>query len=164
MRQISDHAAAAKMIRAELKKNGIAASVRASAASMTSSVNVSLPGVAPWIAEAVESFACRFQYGHFDGMVDCYEYSNRIEGVPQVKFVFVSNEFTAEQRASAYRFLRDNMHGYSDLPENYEDARDLRAKGCHNWVSHEVRRVLHGSLLNDGATRFWSKPRITLAA
>ena len=69
-KQISDHAHAAKLIRAELKKNGIAARVKAHTASMTSSVNVYLTNCeAPWVVEAITAFVNRFQYGHFDRMV-----------------------------------------------------------------------------------------------
>jgi len=39
----------------------------------------------------VERAICgRYQMGHFDGMEDIYEYSNRQEGVPQAMYIFVS--------------------------------------------------------------------------
>jgi len=89
---LSTHAQAAKMIRTELKKRGIKARVIASSASMTSSVDVYVCNQPKEVFEEIESFANKFQYGHFDGMTDCYEYSNTDENLPQVKFVFCYNE------------------------------------------------------------------------
>lgn len=112
-KQISNHAAAAKMIRAELKKNGIKARVRASSASMTSSVNVDiLQDILPATRDAIEAFANRFQYGHFDGMTDCYEYSNNRDDLPQVRFVFVSVDYSDKTRAEAVA-LAEEM-GYDE--------------------------------------------------
>ena len=101
-KQISNHAAAAKMIRAELKKNNIKATVRASSYSMGSSITVTIKqDVLPATREAIESFSNKFQYGHFDGMQDLYEYSNSRDDLPQVKFVFVNCEYSEELKAEA---------------------------------------------------------------
>lgn len=40
----------------------------------------------------VEAITNKFQAGHFDGMTDCYEYSNKTEG-PTVRYVFVNEEY-----------------------------------------------------------------------
>ncbi len=33
----------------------------------------------------------KYQYGHFDGMTDSYEYNNRRNDIPQVRHVMVHN-------------------------------------------------------------------------
>lgn len=162
-KQISNHASAAKMIRAELKKHNIKGRVRASTASMTSSVDVYLDECQPpWVMKAVEIFANRFQYGHFDGMTDCYEYSNTNDDLPQVRFVFVHNQCSNDDRQKAYDFLKANFASYSDAPENYEDAQNEMYGS--EWVSTEVHQVLTGCMDSRiaGNLRFWNKPVVSL--
>jgi len=152
----TEQAQAAAMIRKELKNNGIKASVTSASGSMTSSVRVQLADlVAPWTLQAIENFCNKFQMGHFDGMIDLYEYSNTNDNLPQAKFVFVSNGRTDDDRQRAYDYLRGNWGGYEGKPEKYEDAANER--GASEWVSTEVHRVLCGAMGD-----FWTKPRISI--
>jgi len=159
-KQISDHAAAAKLIRAELKKNGIKASVRASTASMTSSVDIYLADcVAPWTLKEIKLFCSKFQYGHFDGMTDMYEYSNTNEKLPQVRFVFVHNGTSDDDRQRAYDYLREWFSDYKNAPEKYEDARNEMFGS--EWVSTEVHQVLTGCMdARSTVIKSWNKPKV----
>lgn len=90
------HATCAKAIRAELAAAfpGQKFSVRARTASMMSAVDVHWTD-GPTSA-AVKAIIDKYQYGHFDGMTDHYEMSNKQPGlVAQVKYV------------SAYRTIAD---------------------------------------------------------
>lgn len=58
------------------------------------SVNVSYNDGVP--TQEVEKWIKGFQYGHFDGMTDMYEYSNHVEGRPQTKYLFVSRHINPE--------------------------------------------------------------------
>lgn len=84
---ISKHAAAAKAIRADLKKAfpKTKFSVTSESYSMGNSVWVR------WVdgptRESVHKIACKYQEGHFDGMDDSYVLSNLNPSLPQVKFV-----------------------------------------------------------------------------
>ncbi len=150
----TEQAQAAALIRKELKKHGIKASVTSASGSMTSSVRVQLADlVAPWTLKAIESFCNKFQMGHFDGMVDMYEYSNTNDDLPQAKFVFVSNGRSDDDRQRAYDYLRASFAGYEDKPEKYEDA--ANEMGASEWVSTEVHRVLCGAM-----GEFWTKPKV----
>lgn len=141
-KQISEHAAAAKLIRAELKKNGIKATVRASSASMTSSVNVTIEqDLLPAAVKEIEAYCGQYQYGHFDGMTDCYEYSNR-QDLPQVKFVFVTVAYSDELKAEVAAYVAE-------------------IGGIDEWEQDRYRGlVIHGSWGD-----FWSskKPRVNAA-
>jgi len=44
----------------------------------------------------IDSIVNKYQYGHFNGMEDIYEYSNNIEGLPQTKYVSTSREINPE--------------------------------------------------------------------
>jgi len=40
----------------------------------------------------IEKLVSKFQYGHFDGMIDMYEHSNMRDDIPQAKFVMCQRE------------------------------------------------------------------------
>lgn len=92
MRRTTEAALAAKQIRSILKAKRIPASVKSATYSggdsVTIDLNVCLSNEA---LRALETEVFHFQQGRFDGMSDSYEYSNCIEGLPQVRFVFVHN-------------------------------------------------------------------------
>lgn len=94
MKQLTEAAQAAKLIRAELKKAfpSVKFSVRSRNFAGGDSVGVG------WIngptRDAVTAITDKYQYGHFDGMIDLYEYSNNIEGLPQAKFVHGQREIS----------------------------------------------------------------------
>jgi hypothetical protein len=84
---ISTHANTASAIRTELKT--LFPFTKFSVTSETfaggNSVHVSWEDGAT--SDKVNDIIKKYQYGHFDGMTDMYEYSNNIEGLPQVKYV-----------------------------------------------------------------------------
>lgn len=84
----SSQAMAADAIRTELKQAfpGVKFSVTSEGYSMGDSVNIK------WedgpTTDQVEAITGKYQYGHFDGMTDMYEYSNDRSDIPQSKYVF----------------------------------------------------------------------------
>lgn len=121
---ISSHAAAAKAIRAELKAKfpGVAFRVRSESYSMGDSINIS------WTDgptdKRVDEIVMRYQYGHFDGMTDCYELSNINKDIPQVKFVFTRREYSEEvEAAERAAFNAENWHGNDGKPLTIDDER-----------------------------------------
>jgi hypothetical protein len=87
MRKLTEAAQAAKLIRAELKKAfpNVKFSVRSNNYAGGDSVYVNWTNGPT--RDAVTEITDKYQYGHFDGMIDLYEYSNNIEGLPQAKYV-----------------------------------------------------------------------------
>ena len=89
-RAITKHAKAAKMIRQELKKHGIKATVKSESYSMGSSINIRImQDLLPAAIKQIKEFADQFQQGHFNGMEDIYEYSNSRDDLP-----FISSEYS----------------------------------------------------------------------
>jgi hypothetical protein len=129
MKNLSDHAAAAAAIRAELKKHGIRASVRSDSYSMGSSINVKIKqDVSPAALEKIRAFCSQYQYGHFDGSIDLYEYSNSRDDIPQVSYVFVEVDYSDEIKQAA----RDYIAGISGI-ESYERDRYEWMALCGSW-------------------------------
>ena len=140
---ISHHAAAAKAVRAFMKAQGIKGAVKASRSAGTSSIRVSLTNGTPSQTATVTEFAKQYQYGHFDGMYDSYEFSNCIEGLPQVKYVFVEAEFDTETKQKALDALCTEFN----LPAMvYESAPyDVTICGEKQNTYSAMRAVLLGS-------------------
>ena len=132
----SEHAQVAGIIRKEMKKHGVVGKVSCKSYSGGSSVSVSLQSAAPWVKDQVEAFANQFQYGHFDGMTDCYEYSNSRKDLPLVKFVFVNNNFTDEEKAQAREYVEsvlnlDHFDDYDLQRETWQYLNGSSQLGCY---------------------------------
>lgn len=124
----TESAQTASEIRKELKKAfpGFKFSVRSSNFSMGDSVDID------WIdgptTEQVESITDKFQYGHFDGSVDMYEYSNTREDIPQAKFV-------QTQRSMSNQIVEEIRKLNEIAPDNEWD----KMRDC--WGSAAVYRI-----------------------
>ena len=91
-RQLTEAAQVAKLIKAEIKKYGIKCTAKSSNYSMGDSVRVNVTDQPPWVMAKIKEFTSQFEYGHFNGMEDIYEYSNSRDDIPQTKFLFIENE------------------------------------------------------------------------
>ena len=95
--QKSTAANCAAAIREELKQfKGIKFTVRSENYSMGNSVHIG------WTdgptAREVEEITNKYQYGHFNGMEDIYEYSNSRKDIPQAKYVQTRRDQGEETR------------------------------------------------------------------
>ena len=143
MKELTTHAHAAKLIRAELKRRGSKGSVRSSIYAGGSSVHADVyEDLRPEAREELDAWCKQFQQGHFDGMVDLYEYSNRRDDLPQVKYVFLQVRYSAEACEAAKAMTWDDMtesHAqYMALTKNYggfwDRFEEAHAAGGH-WRS-----------------------------
>lgn len=97
MKTLTQSAQTAAAIRAELKEKfpSIKFTIRSSNFSMGNSVDVS------WnlgmITETIDKIIGKYQYGHFDGMVDMYENSNCRDDIPQAKFVHCQRQYQTQE-------------------------------------------------------------------
>ena len=139
----SSHAGAAAAIKAELQKAypGVKFSCTSESFSMGNSVHVS------WTegptTEQVKNISSKYEYGHFNGMEDIYEYSNSREDIPQAKYVSESRtikEETIKAIAENLQLLgyKPEAGGYRYEPENI--ARQIAYKTAfpNNYTSFEL--------------------------
>ena len=63
--------------------------------------------------DEIEKFSRQYQYGHFDGMIDMYEYSNTRKDIPQAKFVMTRREFKNDEE-----FANDKLKWRDPLYRN----------------------------------------------
>lgn len=136
-REKSEHAAAAQAIRQDLKKAfpGVKFKVRSSSFSMGNSVDVD------WIdgptRDEVNRIIGRYQYGHFDGMQDLYEYTNRRDDIPQAKYVSGNRSMSDRVRAELLAYVAERFFEPEDREGVTENTR--MPNGCW-WVQEQVWR------------------------
>ena len=124
---MTNHAETAKEIRKVLKAKfpETKFSIRSKSYSGGNDVNVY------WtdgpLASHVDMVINNYQMGHFDGMIDCYEYSNRNDTIPQVKFVFSNRTMSEKIEAEIIKFIRST----------YADCEDFNSKKYYtNWNAY----------------------------
>lgn len=121
-RTLTQSALAAKKIKEILKKEyaNLDFSVRSRNFANGSSVDIDWIDGVP--TKEIESFANQFQYGHFDGMTDCYEYSNSRE-FPQAKFVMCHRSISKEKQETIREQLAKKMDienaDYAVIPKEF---------------------------------------------
>lgn len=138
-RKLTCAAIAAKEIRNRLKVAGIPAKVRSSNFANGNSVDIDLTDADPQTVAKANTICDPFQYGHFDGMIDLYEYSNKRPDLPaQAKYVSVTNHTSPETEQRVYDFVRAEFAEARDFPASYEEASNLRI--ADGWVPQFVWR------------------------
>lgn len=150
----SVQAQAAAAIRAELKRNNIAAQVTSRSASMMNAVDVTVTDLAPWTVKQISAFVGKFQAGSFDGMTDCYNYDNKNRDLPQVKYASVRANYTDGVRQRAWDWVR-SYYGLEAAPESASDAGNYRSAAFGEYGDVLLHRVLNGYIKG-----FWQKPRV----
>lgn len=142
MRKLTPAAEAAKMIRAELKKTfpNVKFSVTSENYSMGDSVRINwTDGVT---TEQVNEIVKKYQYGHFDGMTDCYEFSNNREDIPQAKFVMTTRNYSDEIRQQYFDHAKKTYKAFEKINCMNETSKELHeAYDC--WTaSNFIYRLL----------------------
>lgn len=129
------HAECARYIRKELKAAGLKAKVRCMTYSMGSSVYVTLIDPRPGIVRMWNLLLDKYQYGHFDGMTDSYNYDNSRDELPQVKHVSVQANYSPE----ILQLAEDWCKSIKDNPERERDRlRPWRAMHMEEFWAEAV--------------------------
>lgn len=129
---------AAAAARVDLKKEfpTVKFSVTSASGAGTSSVRVE------WTdgptSSQVDAVVGKYQYGHFDGMTDCYEYSNSREDLPQAKFVFTVREISPEMKLKFAQNVSETYGGI--MPTKLEHLENSHGVKCFAdyWSWHQL--------------------------
>lgn len=141
-------ALAAKQIREILKKElpNIKFKVTSENYSMDDSINVSYENGVP--TERVEKLISQYQYGHFDGMQDMYENSNRRDDIPQTKYLFVRREISPEIRATVKTMIAKRF-----VMVNENDEQEWMAK-MNSWSDQVIWREIRDLNIEGGVINY----------
>lgn len=141
--QPSEQARVAKLCKSFIKSMGYDCRARSDSFSMGDSVDVDVKNIPPDDLEKIKSELGQYKYGHFNGMEDIYEYSNRRDDIPQTKYLSIHCEYSEELRQKAWDYIRANLSEAADGPESFQDAHQVRIG--NQWGSDLIWRVLNGS-------------------
>ena len=131
-KQLSSQASAAKMIRAELKQAFPGVAFKVTSDSFSGGDSVDIRWTDGPTSSQVEAITRKYQYGHFDGMIDLYEYSNRRTDLPQSKYVQTQREYSIEARIAAIEAV-NNRFGWN-LRYTIETSTAWRKMPAHTWL------------------------------
>jgi len=150
-RQLTGAAQAAAAIREELKTKfkGVKFSVTSSNFANGNSVDIQ------WTdgptEDEVSAITSKYQYGHFNGMEDIYEYSNSREDIPQAKFVSENRKQSEETRAAIDAAALELWPG-----EDWEQKRhrEQESRAIFNRTSLPIGAKVTGIERGEQATRY----------
>lgn len=148
----------ASTIKKHLKQHGIDCRVKSDNFSGGDSVNVYIHDVLPATLAMIKDYCSQFEYGHFDGMTDCYEYSNSRGDIPQTKYLFVNPEYSDELHQECWKWLID-YYQFNDAPADYKQAGNYHTDMWYSYGSQLIRDELI-----TGERGFWRTKKIRLAA
>lgn len=125
----SSHAAAAAMIRKELKAAFPSVKFSVTSDSFAGGDSVDVRWTDGPTTGQVEKFSSKYQYGHFNGMEDIYEYTNSREDIPQAKYVQEHRSMSDEAEKIVYDALL-NQYGkeYFENIDQWEVKRRIYQK------------------------------------
>lgn len=155
----SSQAQVAALIKKQLKSHGIKCKTKSSSFSMGDSVDVTVYDQTPETMKKIEAEFAKYQYGHFNGMEDIFEYSNSRDDIPQTKYLHIGNETSDELHQACWNYIRSTVSGFDESPENSQEAYTFWHSNGDNgqwWINR---------LLTETGG-FWTtyKPRRRLAA
>ena len=150
---LSNQAQVAKIIRNHCKQIGIKCRAKSEGYSMGDSVRVTVYDQPPQVFDALNKLWSKYQYGHFDGMQDMYEYSNSRDDIPQTKYLFINNEFSEEIRQAAWDLIRATYADAQHAPESVKECNQARIGD--EWGDQFLWRFLNGSGGYEVAENFW---------
>lgn len=138
----TEAAQVAALIKAELKEKfpGTVFSVKSQTYAGGDSVTIYYTATVngPKIS-AVELVGSKYKAGHFDGSIDCYEYTNRGTG-PTAKYIFVDADTRALQES-----LKDEFMRYWGITE--EQYANKHSVWFNNgWLSMLEHRFIHDKI------------------
>lgn len=150
-KQLTGAAQAAAAIREELKTKfkGVKFSVTSDTFSMGNSVHIS------WTdgptEDEVSAITSKYQYGHFNGMEDIYEYSNSREDIPQAKYVSEHRKQSEETRAAIDAAALELWPG-----EDWEQKRhrEQESRAIFNRTALPIGAKVTGIERGDEANRY----------
>jgi hypothetical protein len=146
-RQPTEHAQTAKAIRTVLKAAYPRIPFSVTSESYSGGNAVRIHWTDGPASAAVEALTDRHEQGHFDGMIDLYEYSNVRKDIPQVKYITTQRAHSPEALAGIVAQLNQYWGWELRVDGNgwIDPASD--APGPNGYQSHEIHRWFHRTSL-----------------
>jgi hypothetical protein len=118
------HIKVARIIRKDLKAQGISAKVTSTYTTTGSSVEIRTEDLSPHTLETLRDRCNKYKAGKFNVETECYEY-NRNPDLQQIEHIFIVNRTSSALEEKAYLYMKKTFAGLEDLPCSYEEAQDM---------------------------------------
>lgn len=126
-----------RIVKAELKK--AFPNVKFSVTSDSDSVRVNWTnGVT---VKMVEEITGKYKLGHFDGMTDSYEYSNRRHDVPQVSYVFLSRDISEDIYAAKFTEYKKYYLSWENITDMNDSSVPMQGYCPRVFIRHQLSEV-----------------------
>lgn len=89
----------------------------------------------------VEEITSKYKMGHFDGMTDSYEYSNRRDDVPQVSYIFLNRTISEEIYESKFKDYKEYYSVWKDLTGLDDGSAHIQGYTPRGFIRHELSSV-----------------------
>ena len=147
---MSTHANAAKQIRKELKENFPKTNFRVTSKTYSGGNSIRIYWIDGPTTKEVNKISGKYEYGHFDGMTDCYEMSNCRDDISQVKFVFNDRTISNSVNENVFKMLQESYSFFDKVSHIDETSREL-LDHWSVWSAREyVSRIVRDLDLSEG--------------
>lgn len=141
---MSIHAETSKAIRKELKKAYPLTKFSVTSHSFSGGNSVAIEWIDGPTSESVGKIANKYQYGHFNGMEDIYEHTNRRNDIPQVKYVQVRREVSEHINQQVFELLQKTYVHFDEVSSMDETSSVL----MKHWSVWTARNYVYRCLVN----------------
>jgi acyl-CoA hydrolase len=136
------HAETAKAIRKELKQAFPLVKFKVNSDSFAGGNSVHIEWDNGPTSDQVEHIVNKYQYGHFDGMQDLYEHTNRRKDIPQVKYVQVRRNVSEDIKQKVFEKLQKTYAHFDKVSSIDESHKDLMIHWSE-WTARDfIYRIL----------------------
>jgi len=149
-KQLSSHTQTAKHIRQELKKAFPLVKFSVISDSYSGGDSVRISWTDGPTHDMVNELTNKYQYGHFNGMEDIYENTNRRNDIPQSKYVQRSREISDDIRQQVFAYLVKTHAGFENI-KSIDESSDKLMKQWNVWCAREmINRIISKQDLTQG--------------
>tara|TARA_X000001388_G_scaffold20602_1_gene13626 strand:+ start:14353 stop:14904 length:552 start_codon:yes stop_codon:yes gene_type:complete len=145
-KQLSSQAQVAKILKQKAKELGLEARSYSQSFSGGDSVTIKILSGTDDSYAKLKEYSRQYQYGHFDGMIDLYEISNRRDDIPQTKYLFVNDERLEKIIDDNYQGPKNSFYSlrFTENDENvgqYKFFQRLREIAGENWAYYAADMI-----------------------
>ena len=148
----SSHAAASAAIKEELKKAFPTTKFSVTSEIFAGGNSVDISWTNGPTTDRVKEYSNKYQYGHFNGMEDIYEYTNSREDIPQVKYVsesrILSDEIIKEVATKLQEvktYTEQQKYSYNESPETEAKQLLYQTEIPFDYISLKIVRCDNSS-------------------
>jgi hypothetical protein len=133
---MSTHAETAKAIRKDLNREFPLITFRVTSKSYSGGNSVRVSWNNGPTSDAVKKVICKYQYGHFNGMEDIYEYTNSRNDIPQVRHVFADREVSQDIKDKVFEYLQ-STHAHFNEVKTMDESSQVLMNHWSVWTARE---------------------------